>query len=145
MRVKEVMRRTRALGGEATLEEVTRAIATTGCETIPIVNGSNGSAPDVCQLVAVRDLPKLRHVYSLSERGHAIGGSVIELLAAIGRRPGSFPTVSPDATLTDAWGIMSEECVTDLPVVEGNEVIGIVSLVVSFSEFPNRSPAAGFW
>ena len=53
--------------------------------------------------------------------------------------------MAPDATLTDAWGIMSDECLIHLPVVENGGVVGMVSLVVTFAEFPHRSPAAGFW
>ena len=41
--------------------------------------------------------------------------------------------------------MMAEECSAHLPVIESGEVVGIVSLVVTFSEFPHRSPAAGFW
>jgi hypothetical protein len=29
--------------------------------------------------------------------------------------------------------------------VDDTAVVGMVSLVVTFSEFPHRSPSAGFW
>jgi CBS domain-containing protein len=64
-----------------------------------------------------------------------------EVVDAVGR----FPTIHPHATLVDAWGLMSEEGLTHLPVVADGHVVGMLSLVVTFSEFPQRSPAAGFW
>jgi CBS domain-containing protein len=144
MVVKEVMRRARALDEAATLTDVLEAIETTGCEALPVVARSNGSVV-VRQLVAVRDLPNLRSVEASATRGHAIGHTVLDLLAAIGRKPGRFPTIGPNAALADAWGLMSDENMTHLPVIDGRQVVGMVSLVVSFSEFPHRSPGAGFW
>jgi signal-transduction protein with cAMP-binding, CBS, and nucleotidyltransferase domain len=143
MKVREVMRRAPALDESATLGDVAEAIQATGCEAVPLIASSNGSV--VCQLVSVRDLPQLRRIEASAERGHALGHSVLELLEALGRKPGRLPTIGPDATLADAWGVMSEECLPHLPVVEDSEVIGLISLVVTFSEFPLRSPAAGFW
>jgi CBS domain-containing protein len=144
MVVKEVMRRAAALDEGATLPDVLEAIEQTGCEALPVVERSNGSVV-VRQLVSVRDLPYLRSVEASATRGHAIGRTVLDLLAAIGRKPGRFPTIGPNAVLADAWGLMSDERLTHLPVVDGPEVIGMISLVVTFSEFPHRSPAAGFW
>lgn len=145
MRVKEVMRRAAALREDATLSDVTKAIETTGCEALPIAAGYNGEGAVVRQLVSVRDLPKLRKIAASGERGHAVGSTVLDLLLALGRQPGDFPTIEPTATLADAWGVMAEECMPHLPVVEDGQVVGMVSLVVTFSEFPHRSPAAGFW
>jgi CBS domain-containing protein len=144
MKVREVMRPAAGIGAAATLADAAEAIQASGCEAVPVVDSSNGEV-SVCQLVALRDLPKLRRIEASAARGHAVGLGVLELLGALGRRPGRFPTIGSDATLTDAWGIMSEECLTHLPVVEDGEVVGIVSLVVTFAEFPHRSPAAGFW
>jgi CBS domain containing-hemolysin-like protein len=144
MIVKEVMRRASALDESATLGDVLEAIEETGCETLPVVDRANGEVI-VRQLVSVRDLPRLRLVQSSAARGHAVGHSVLELLAAIGRRPGRFPTVDPYASLADTWGLMSDAHMTHLPVVDKREVVGMVSLVVTFSEFPHRSPSAGFW
>jgi CBS-domain-containing membrane protein len=144
MIVKEVMRRASALDENATLRDVLAAIQETGCETLPVADRANGEVI-VRQLVSVRDLPRLRVIEASAERGHAVGHSVLELLAAIGRRPGRFPTVEPYASLVDAWGLMSDAHMTHLPVVDEQEVVGMVSLVVTFSEFPHRSPTAGFW
>ena len=144
MRVREVMRRASGLDDEATLADVAEAIQATGCEAVPLVTTSNGSMV-VGQLVTVRDLPNLRRIEASVERGHALGSTVSELLEALGRKPGRLPTIGPDATLADAWGVMSEESAPHLPVVEDEQVIGLVSLVVTFAEFPHRSPAAGFW
>ena len=138
------MRRASGLDDEATLADVAEAIQATGCEAVPLVTSSNGSMV-VSQLVTVRDLPNLRRIEASVERGHALGSTVSELLEALGRKPGRLPTIGPDATLADAWGVMSEESVPHLPVVEDEQVIGLVSLVVTFAEFPHRSPAAGFW
>jgi CBS domain-containing protein len=144
--VKEVMRQVRALDAEATLGDVVETIEATGCEAIPILATPNGNRDVVVsQLVSVRDLPKLRKIEASAERGHAVGRTAMELMEAIGRRPGHFPTVTPRATLADAWGLMADGNTPHLPVVDDGEVIGMVSLVVTFSEFPNRSPAAGFW
>jgi CBS domain-containing protein len=144
--VKEVMRQVPALSADATLSDVVRAIGTTGCEAIPILATPNANSElVVSQLVCLRDLPKLRKIEASAERGHAVGHTALELLEAIGRQPGRFPTVSPRATLADAWGLMAESCTPHLPVVDQDELVGMVSLVVSFAEFPNRSPAAGFW
>ena len=146
MLVKEVMRRASALGERATLVDVLEAITETGCETLPIVGSSNGNGKlVVSQLVSVRDLPRLRVVEASAARGHAVGHSVLDLLGAIGRQPGRFPTVGPYESLADAWGLMSDSHMPHLPVVEKTEVVGMVSLVVTFSEFPHRSPSAGFW
>jgi CBS domain-containing protein len=144
MIVKEVMRRASALDGSATLSDVVAAIERTGCEALPIAERSNGSMV-VRQLIAVRDLPTLRSVEASAMRGHAVGHSALELLAAIGRKPGNLPTIRPDAQLADAWGLMSDAHLTHLPVTEDDDVVGMVSLVVTFSEFPHRSPSAGFW
>jgi CBS domain-containing protein len=144
MKVKEIMRRASGLDEAATLADVAEAIQATGCEAVPLVRSSNGSIV-VGQLVTVRDLPNLRRIEASVERGHALGSTVWELLQALGRKPGRLPTIGPDATLADAWGVMSQESVAHLPVVEDDEVIGLVSLVVTFAEFPHRSPAAGFW
>jgi CBS domain-containing protein len=144
MKVKEVMRPAHGLDPGATLADVAEAIQATGCEAVPLVASSNGELV-VCQLVTVRDLPNLRRVEASVKRGHALGAGVGDLLRALGRKPGRFPTIDPEATLADAWGVMSEESVAHLPVVEDDRVIGVVSLVVTFSEFPHRSPAAGFW
>ena len=144
MKVKDVMRQVWPLGEDATLADVAEAIQATGCEALPIVDGSNGEA-FVTQLVSVRDLPRLRRVQPSASRGHAVGSTVLDLMAALGRRPSRFPTIGPDATLADAWGVMADECTTHLPVVDHGEVIGIISLVVTFAEFPHRSPAAGFF
>jgi CBS domain-containing protein len=144
MKVKEVMRATGGIALDATLADAAEAIQASGCEAVPIVDRSNGEVA-IPQLVALRDLPKLRRIEASAERGHAVGRGVLELLGALGRRPGRFPTIAPEATLTDAWGIMSDECLTHLPVVENGGVVGMVSLVVTFAEFPHRSPAAGFW
>jgi CBS domain-containing protein len=144
MIVREVMRPATALGEDATLEDLLEAIGRTGCEALPIVESSNGEVV-VRQLVAVHDLPHLRLMQDEAERGHAVGHTVMDLLGALGRRPGKFPTIGPRAALADAWGVMSESHVTHLPVVENHEVVGMVSLVVTFSEFPTRSPTAGFW
>jgi signal-transduction protein with cAMP-binding, CBS, and nucleotidyltransferase domain len=144
MMVKEVMRRASGLTREATLPDLLDAIQRTGCEALPIVESSNGDVV-VRQLVAVRDLPSLRLVEASATRGHAVGSTVLDLMAALGRRPGRFPTIDPYAALADAWGLMSDAHLTHLPVVEDREVVGMVSLVVTFSEFPHRSPAAGFW
>jgi CBS domain-containing protein len=144
MIVKEVMRRAPALDGSATLADVLGAIQMTGCEALPVVERSNGSVV-VRQLVTVRDLPNLRSVAACATRGHAIGHTVLDLLTAIGRKPGRFPTISPNAALADAWGLMSDSHLTHLPVADEHDVIGMVSLVVTFSEFPHRSPTAGFW
>ena len=138
------MRPAWGLDVEASLDDVARAIEATGCEALPIVDGSNGEVR-VRQIVALRDLPKLRRIAASGERGHAVGTTALSLLGALGREPGRFPTIRPDATLADAWGAMSEEGVAHLAVVEGGEIVGMVSLVVTFSEFPHRSPAAGFW
>jgi CBS domain-containing protein len=144
MMVKEVMRRVFGLDETARLTDVVEAIQETGCEVLPIVQSSNGSVI-VRQLVGVRDLPSLRLVDASARRGHAVGQSVLDLLAAIGRQASRFPTITPDAALVDAWGLMSDAHMTHLPVVEKREVVGMVSLVVTFSEFPHRSPSAGFW
>ena len=144
VKVKEVMRRASGLSNEATLGDVAEAIQATGCEAVPLVGSSNGSLV-VFQLVTVRDLPNLRRIEASVDRGHALGRTVGELLEALGRKPGRLPTIGPESTLADAWGVMSEECVPHLPVVEDGAVVGLVSLVVTFSEFPHRSPAAGFW
>jgi CBS domain-containing protein len=138
------MRPAWGLDMESSLGEVARAMEATGCEALPIVDSSNGEVV-VRQIVVLRDLPKLRRIEASSERGHAVATSVLGLLGALGREPGRFPTIGLDATLTDAWGAMAEEGVPHLPVVEGREIVGMVSLVVTFSEFPHRSPAAGFW
>jgi CBS domain-containing protein len=144
MRVREVMRRTSGLAEEATLADVAEAIQATGCEAVPLVSRSNGSLV-VRQLVSVRDLPNLRRIQASVERGHALGSTVSDLLETLGRKPGRLRTIGPDATLADAWGVMSEERNPHLPVVEEGVVVGLVSLVVTFAEFPHRSPAAGFW
>jgi CBS domain-containing protein len=144
MMVKEVMRRAVGLDQSATLPDFLAAIEATGCEALPIVDRSNGSVV-VRQIVGVRDLPTLRSVAASADRGHAVGHSVLELLAAIGRKPGRFPTIGPNAALADAWGMMSDSHLTHLPVMDDQDVIGMVSLVVTFSEFPHRSPSAGFW
>ena len=144
MMVREVMRPATALGEDATLDDLLEAIGRTGCEALPIVDSSNGEVV-VRQLVAIHDLPQLRLMQDSAERGHAVGHTVMDLLGAIGRRPGRFPTIGPHAGLADAWGVMSESHVTHLPVVDNHEVVGMVSLVVTFSEFPTRSPTAGFW
>jgi CBS domain-containing protein len=144
MIVREVMRPAAALGEDATVEDLLEAIGRTGCEALPIVDSSNGEVV-VRQLVAIRDLPRLRLMRDSAARGHAVGDTLMELLGAMGRKPGRFPTIDSSAALADAWGMMSESHVTHLPVVEDHEVVGMVSLVVTFSEFPTRSPAAGFW
>jgi CBS domain-containing protein len=144
MKVRDVMREVWPLGEDATLDDVAKGIQATGCEALPIVNGSNGDA-FVTQLVSVRDLPRLRRVELSAARGHAVGGTVLDLMAALGRRPSRFPTIGPDATLADAWGLMADECTTHLPVVDDGQVVGLISLVVTFAEFPHRSPAAGFF
>jgi CBS domain-containing protein len=144
MKVREVMRRAEGLDESATLADAEEAILSSGCEAVPLVASSNGSLV-VSQLVAVRDLPNLRRIEASVERGHALGSTVRELLEALGRKSGRVPTIGPEATLADAWGVMSEENTAHLPVVEDGEVVGLVSLVVTFSEFPHRSPAAGFW
>ena len=144
MIVKEVMRPVSGLDEWATLADVVEAVQETGCETLPIVDSSNGEVV-VRQLVAVHDLPKLRLIQASGARGHAVGHTVLELLEAIGRRPGRFPTIGPYSALADAWGLMSDAHLTHLAVVDGRAVVGMVSLVVTFSEFPHRSPAAGFW
>jgi CBS domain-containing protein len=131
------MRQAWGLDMEASLTDVARAMEATGCEALPIVDGSNGEVV-VRQIVALRDLPKLRRIEASGERGHAVATSALGLLGALGREPGRFPTI-------DAWGAMAEEGVPHLPVVEAREIVGMVSLVVTFSEFPHRSPAAGFW
>lgn len=138
------MRRSSGLDQEATLADVAEAIQETGCEAVPLVAQSNGG-PVVSQIVTVRDLPNLRRIAASVDRGHALGTTVGELLEALGRKPGKLPTIGPDATLADAWGVMSEEGLPHLPVVDDRQVIGLISLVVTFSEFPHRSPAAGFW
>jgi hypothetical protein len=146
MIVKEVMRRASGLDESATLRDVLEAIQQTGCETLPVVAGANGDGELVVrQLVSVRDLPRLRQVEASADRGHAVGHTVLDLLAAIGRQPGRFPTVGPYESLADAWGLMSDAHMTHLPVVDDTAVVGMVSLVVTFSEFPHRSPSAGFW
>jgi CBS domain-containing protein len=144
MKVREVMRRAKGLDENATLADAEEAILASGCEAVPLVASSNGSLV-VSQLIAVRDLPNLRRIETSAERGHALGSTVRELLEALGRKSGRLPTIAPDATLADAWGMMSDENTAHLPVVEDGEVVGLVSLVVTFSEFPHRSPAAGFW
>jgi signal-transduction protein with cAMP-binding, CBS, and nucleotidyltransferase domain len=144
MKVREVMRRASGLDEEATLADVAEAIQATGCEAVPLIANSNGGLV-VSQLVTVRDLPNLRRIEASVERGHALGTTVRELLEALGRKSSRLPTIGPDATLADAWGVMSEGSIPHLPVVEDEEVIGLVSLVVTFAEFPHRSPAAGFW
>jgi CBS domain-containing protein len=144
MRVREVMRPASGLAEKATLADVAEAIQVTGCEAVPLVSNSNGSLV-VRQLVTVRDLPNLRRIEASVERGHALGSTVSELLEALGRKPGRLPTIGPEATLADAWGVMSEDSIAHLPVVDDEQVIGLVSLVVTFAEFPHRSPAAGFW
>jgi CBS domain-containing protein len=144
MRVREVMKRVVPLDEGSTLDDVTRGIEASGCEALPIVDGSNGHA-FVAQIVSVRDLPRLRRVELCAARGHAVGTTVLDLMAALGRRPARFATIAPDATLADAWGLMADECTTHLPVVDGDEVVAMVSLVVTFAEFPHRSPAAGFF
>src|SRR5437764_14782397 len=98
MLVKEVMRRTGALDSEATLGDFLEGIERTGCEALPIVQRSNGDVV-VRQLVAVRDLPSLRLVEASATRGHAIGRTVLDLLSAIGRVPGRFPTSDPYSAL----------------------------------------------
>jgi CBS domain-containing protein len=140
------MRPAWGLDVEASLDDVARAMDATGCEALPIVDGSNGYGEvHVKQIVSLRDLPKLRRIAASGERGHVVGTTALDLLGALGREAGSFPTIRPDATLADAWGAMSEEGLPHLAVVEGREIVGMVSLVVTFSEFPHRSPAAGFW
>src|SRR4051812_34281080 len=113
MIVREVMRRASALGGEATLDDLLEAIGKSGCEALPIVDRSNGEVV-VRQLVAIHDLPQLRLMQDSATRGHAVGHTVMELLGAVGRRPGKFPTITPQAALADAWGVMSESHVTHL-------------------------------
>jgi CBS domain-containing protein len=144
MRVREVMRAVRPLDGYARFADVVEAIEQTGCEALPIVENGGGEQV-VRQLVFVRDLPKLRLFEDSAERGHVVGEGVIDLLAAMGRKPSRFPTIGPEATLADAWGMMADENAAHLPVVEDGHVVGMVSLVVSFAEFPHRSPGAGFW
>jgi CBS domain-containing protein len=144
MMVKEVMRSVDPVLADGTLAEAVAAIEASGCEAVPIVgNGYDG--PEVRQLVTVRDLPKLRRIEQSADRGHAIGRTVLDLLCAIGRRPDRFPTIAPEASIADAWGVMCESCITHLPVVAGGHVLGMVSLVVSWNEFPHRSPTAALW
>jgi CBS domain-containing protein len=144
MIVKEVMRPAAGLGEDATLDDLLDALGETGCEALPIVDSSNGEVI-VRQLVAIHDLPQLRLIRGSAARGHAVGHSVMDLLGALGRKPGRFPTIGPYAALADAWGVMSDAHMTHLPVVDNRDVVGMVSLVVTFSEFPTRSPTAGFW
>jgi CBS domain-containing protein len=144
VRVREVMRRASGLAEEATLDDVVEAIQATGCEAVPLTSRSNGHLV-VRQLVSVRDLPSLRRIEASVARGHALGSTVSDLLGALGRKPGRLRTIGPNATLADAWGVMSEESIPHIPVIEDGHVIGLVSLVVTFAEFPRRSPAAGFW
>ena len=139
------MRRVSGLDEEATLADVIEAIQATGCEAVPLVSSPNGGGMVVSQLVTVRDLPNLRRIEASVERGHALGSTVRDLLEALGRKPGRLPTIGPESTLADAWGVMAEGSIPHLPVVEDEQVIGLVSLVVTFAEFPHRSPAAGFW
>lgn len=138
------MRRAWGLAEEATLADVVEAIQATGCEAVPLTSRTDGNLV-VRQLVGVRDLPSLRRIEASVARGHALGSTVSELLAALGRKPGRLRTIGPNAMLADAWGVMSEDRAPHLPVVEDGHVIGLVSLVVTFAEFPHRSPAAGFW
>jgi CBS-domain-containing membrane protein len=138
------MRPAWGLEAGVSLDDVAMAMETTGCEALPIVDSTNGEV-HVCQIVALRDLPKLRRIEASGERGHAVDKTALGLMGALGREPGRFPTIRPDASLADAWGAMAEECVPHLPVVEGREIVGMVSLVVTFTEFPHRSPSAGFW
>ena len=148
MIVKEVMRPAAGLGEDATLDDLLEALGETGCEALPIVDSSNGEVI-VRQLVAIHDLPQLRLIQGSAARGHAVGHTVMDLLGALGRKPGRFPTIGPYAALADAWGVMSDAHMTHLPVVDkvvdNRDVVGMVSLVVTFSEFPTRSPTAGFW
>jgi CBS domain-containing protein len=144
MMVREVMRPAAALGEGATFEDLLEAIGQTGCEALPIVASSNGEVV-VTQMVAIHDLPRLRLMRDSAARGHAVGHTLLHLLGAMGRKPGRFPTIAPNAALADAWGVMSDSQVTHLAVVDDHEVVGMVSLVVRFSEFPTRSPTAGFW
>jgi CBS-domain-containing membrane protein len=144
MRVRDAMRQAWGLDTEVTIEAVVEAIQTTGCETLPIVEGSDDRLA-IRQLVSVRDLPRLKQVEASAERGHAVGYTVLEMLSALGRLPGRFPTIDPNATLLDAWGVMSEEGQTHLPVVDHGRVVGMLALVVTISELPHRTPAAGFW
>ena len=143
MIVREAMRPTCPVPQEATLADVLEAIQSSGSEVVPIIGGANGR-PVVRQLVGVRDLPKLNELAGLGQRGHALGHTVLDLLALLGRQPSSLPTIGPRATLVDAWGIMSEECMIHLPVIDQGEAIGMISLMVTWSEFPHRSPTAGF-
>lgn len=144
MTVKEVMRPARAVDEQASLADVVDSIAATGCEAVPIVGTVDGEIV-VRQLATLRDLPKLRKVADFAARGHVVGQTILELLFSLGRQPGRFAVIGPNATLADAWGIMCEQCVTHLPVVGGGRVIGMVSLTVTWDEFPRRRPAAGFW
>ena len=84
MRVKEVMRPAWGLDADASLDDVARAMEATGCEALPIVDGSNGQVL-VRQIVALRDLPRLRRIQASGERGHAVGRTTLALLSALGR------------------------------------------------------------
>jgi CBS domain-containing protein len=69
-------------------------------------------------LVSERDI-----VAALSRRGEAAGlARVQEVL------PSRFVTVSPEETIKRAMSIMTYERVRHLPVIEGDKLVGIVSL-----------------
>ena len=89
-------------------------------------------------------LRRRRQTGSIAPKPHS-GGRVPAVAGEAADRLRVAVQADPDATLADAWGVMSEESIAHLPVVEDEQVIGLVSLVVTFSEFPHRSPAAGFW
>jgi CBS domain-containing protein len=126
------------------IADVLEAVVQTGCEVVPVTR--NGDGPmRVTALITVADLPKLIHLSRSATRGHAVGRSVAELLAVLGRRPARMETVDPRSSLADAWAVMSETRGVHVPVVDGERIVGVVSLKASWEDFPYLSARAGFF
>jgi CBS domain-containing protein len=111
MKVREVMSKNVAsCTGEDRMEEVASKMQSLNVGSIPVVNKGQ-----VIGMVTDRDLA----IRGMAENQD---GNVSQVMS------GSVVTISPEASLEEAAALMAQHQVRRLPVVEGGQLAGIISI-----------------
>jgi CBS domain-containing protein len=106
------------IGSTATLDDVVQKLVRQNCGSLVVVDGKSQAAGQMIGIITERDILKAsaRHLGSLSSLKV---GDVMTVDVATG---------SPNDSVEDTMGLMTEKRIRHLPVVEDGQLLGLVSI-----------------
>ncbi len=110
------------IGSDATLDNVVQTLVKHNCGSLIVVDPAPGperrKKPRMVGIVTERDILK----------ACAANKGLLPHMAVISAMTSDVATGSPDDSVEDTMGLMTERRIRHLPVLEGGELVGLVSI-----------------